>query len=149
MDNKPRSGILYKGGYKYQLVNRVVFETGLKPNRVEGIWTSYIELTRDGKLTIKDGYAWNGANSPAINTDNLIVASLIHDVLYQLLEEYELQRSYKDEIDAIMLRICKDLGMNWFRRWYIAKVLKYLGHHTLNKPNIKKFIPYTKLIQKN
>ena len=39
--------------------------------------------SKDSILEIKKGYAWDGASGPIINTQDTLVASLVHDVLYQ------------------------------------------------------------------
>ena len=36
-------------------------------------------------LLIKDGYAWDGASGPTIDTKNTQTASLVHDGLWQLI----------------------------------------------------------------
>ncbi|EPS7957029.1 hypothetical protein [Vibrio parahaemolyticus] len=48
----------------------------------------YLSLSEQGLLTIKKGYSWDGVSGPATDTRrNLILASLVHDELYQLMRE--------------------------------------------------------------
>ncbi|MDF5607407.1 hypothetical protein P3745_24975, partial [Vibrio parahaemolyticus] len=49
--------------------------------------SSYLSLSEQGLLTIKKGYSWDGVSGPATDTRNLILASLVHDELYQLMRE--------------------------------------------------------------
>ena len=84
----------------------VPFECGLKPEQI--IANDFIQLecidSETVLLTAKKGYSWDGA-SGAINTESWIVASLVHDCLYQLMREGLLDRS---------LRKQADLAMNYF-----------------------------------
>jgi predicted membrane-bound dolichyl-phosphate-mannose-protein mannosyltransferase len=51
--------ITYKYGYKYQLCETYTIDTVIYPK--ENITTFFIDLNTKGKLTIRKGYAWDGA----------------------------------------------------------------------------------------
>ena len=67
-------------------------------------------------LTVRKGYAWDGASGPTIDTDNTIKASLIHDVLYQAIREGVLPPRYRRKADYEFRCILRDEGMNRWRR---------------------------------
>ena len=46
-----------------------------------------MSLNESGCLQIAAGYAWDGASGPTIDTRNSMIASLVHDALYQLIRE--------------------------------------------------------------
>ena len=86
----------YRDGYKYQLAEPVYFETAIHPAKT--IDTRFIELTEGGLLTVKAGYAWDGASGEipivriplTIDTKDSMRGSCAHDALYQLLRECRL-----------------------------------------------------------
>ena len=61
--------IIYKDGYKYQLCKTYTIDTAIYPK--ENITTFFIDLNTKGKLTIRKGYAWDGASGIAFDTCNL------------------------------------------------------------------------------
>ena len=72
----------YKSGYKYQLTEDEVFKAPFYPKIP--IDTDYISLTSSGIMTLKRGFAWNGANF-VIDRKSNMVASAFHDALYKLM----------------------------------------------------------------
>ena len=78
--------IVYREGYKYILEDD--FQVQLRHVRPKAnVITPMIELTADGLLTIRRGYAWDGASGPTFDTTSSMRASLVHDALYQLIRE--------------------------------------------------------------
>ena len=86
------------------------------------IKTDFIELSIEGILTIKKGYAWDGPSGPTIDTPNFMRGSLVHDALYQLLRYQLIDEEWRDEADEELRRICCEDGMPkiWARWVYIA-----------------------------
>jgi hypothetical protein len=77
----------------------------IKPKK--GIKTAFITLDTKGKLTIKEGYAWDGPSGPVVDTKENMRASLVHDALYQLMRQKKLSvKAYKDKADKIFKNIC-------------------------------------------
>lgn len=83
----------------------------------------YIKLI-NGNLTINIGYAWDGASGPVIDTKNTLIASLVHDALYQamrlnLIPNNEDTRKLADKT---FYNILKDHKVFVLRRsiWYFA-----------------------------
>jgi hypothetical protein len=128
-----------KGSYKYQL--RVDEDD---PSTVESPWghtchkhvvnfsftetsidTPYLSLINEGLTTalyIRDGYAWDGASGPTLDTRNSMRASLVHDSLWQLIAAGELGEGYRASADKEFHSILKEDGMDRFRAklWYWA-----------------------------
>ena len=80
-----RTDLTYKKGYKYQLYDQYRITTPLRP--IHTINTRYIELTTGGVMTIKCGYAWDGASGPTLDTKSTMHGSLFHDASYQLIRQ--------------------------------------------------------------
>lgn len=94
-----RGCILYREGYKYVLEED--FQVQLRHVRPKmHVATPFIELTTDGLLTIRKGYAWDGASGPTFDTNSSMRAALAHDAIYQLIREswliFELDRPLAD-----------------------------------------------------
>lgn len=130
--------ILYKKGYKYQLIETFHFKINIKSSFE--IVTDYIELTTKGDLTIKKGYAWDGPSGPTIDTLNFMRGSLVHDALYQLMREGHLTgsrcRNYADDLLQI---ICGIDGMSAIRVWGVYWAVRLFGGPTAD-PARKKLI---------
>ena len=80
--------------------------------------------SKDGILSVKKGYAWDGASGPIINTRDTLVASLVHDVLYQAMRLNLIKSSKENRMiaDKNFFEILKMNGVNSIRRkvWYFA-----------------------------
>ena len=68
--------------YKYQLKADSSFRVPVEGYKID---EDYYSLNEFGTLTLKKGYAWNGATA-AIDTKNFIESSAVHDSLYQLIK---------------------------------------------------------------
>jgi len=117
--------ITYRSGYKYQLRNTYKISTGIIPPYE--LTTRYLTLGTDGKLTIKAGYAWDGASGPAIDTQNFMRGSLVHDALYQLMEDKHLSHDHMEAIDRLLQKLCIEDGMSKMRAWWVYQGVKYGG----------------------
>ncbi len=110
--------IAYNGGYKYQLKETYTVAIGIKPST--SIDTEYIDLDSEGKLTIKEGYAWDGPSGPTIDTLTFMRGSLVHDALYQLMREKHVDHNtHREAADRILQEICKEDGMWSLRAWWV------------------------------
>ena len=112
-------------GYKYQLVKAYPLPIKIRPNRL--INTGFIKLTMGGILTIKSGYAWDGA-SGAPDTKNIMRASLVHDALYQLMRQKDLDH-LKDRkpADELLRDICIEDGMSKRRADLVYRAVRIFG----------------------
>lgn len=128
--------ISYKKGYKYQLTDS--YQTDIKILPEKEVDTPYIKLTTQGNLTIKAGYAWDGPSGPTIDTLNFMRGSLVHDALYQLMRNGELDsKRDKDPADRLLQKMCKKDGMKSARAWWVYKGLALAGKGATLKKNKK------------
>ena len=127
--------IAYKKGYKYQLNADAVFYVDIYPRY--DIITKFIELTTEGKLTIKDGYAWDGPSGPTIDTKNFMRGSLVHDALYQLMRMRKISLKYKELADVKLKDICLEDGMWKIRAGWVYKGLVVFGKGSTLPKNAK------------
>ena len=120
--------IKYRGGYKYQLAADSSVATNIKPKA--DIATKFITLSKAGKLTVLEGYAWDGPSGPVQDTRLNMRASLFHDALYQLMRKKKLTRKVnKDKADKLFRKICVEDGVPKL----VAKAY-YLGLQLGGKP---------------
>jgi hypothetical protein len=114
------NAIQYRSGYRYQLAAAYSVQVNIFPDAL--IRTEFIDLTPDGWLTMRRGYAWDGASGPTLHTRNTFRGSLVHDALYQLMREEHLPRSWRRAADLEMQRILCEDGMTQARAflWYRA-----------------------------
>jgi len=116
--------IKYRSGYKYQIVEDYQVKVSVLPN--SDIETDYIDLSTNGMLVIKKGYAWDGPSGPTIDTPNFMRGSLVHDALYQLLRNELIDEKWRDEADEELRRICLEDGMCKMRtKWVYIAVRKW------------------------
>ena len=118
--------IVYTDGYKYQLNRNYYLQTDIIPK--EFIRTEFIDLSMDGFLSIREGFAWDGPSGPTIDTLNFMRGSLVHDSLYYLMREGYLEHSvYRKQADAILRKICLEDGMSSIRAWFVFKAVEWFG----------------------
>jgi hypothetical protein len=111
--------------YRYQLVESE--PTQLNADFFDVIAENDFIILVCGCLLIKEGYAWDGASGPAINTLTFVRGSLVHDALYQLIREGLLPRSYRRAADSLLRDICIEDGMNRIRAWYVYRSVRMFG----------------------
>ena len=121
---KSHHGITYSESEKYDYVlehlhteyTGIFFDAGIE---------DYVAL-RNGKLLIGGGYAWDGPTW-AIDTENFMRGSLIHDALYQLMREGQLDSSYRKQADVLLYHTCREDGMSWWRASYVYQMVRWFG----------------------
>ena len=108
--------------YKYKFKVEENFSIEL-PFKIPDFVHPYASL-KDGILSVKRSYAWAGASGPVINTRDTLVASLVHDVLYQAMRLNLIKPSKENRkiADKNFFEILKMNGVNSIRRkvWYFA-----------------------------
>lgn len=123
--------------YKYQLVESVhIYFKDIEfniDNTFEDVVmiNKYVYLEKDN-IYISKGYAWDGATC-ALDTDTFMISSLIHDALYQLISENQLDKSERIKADQILKQLCIEFGMNKIRANYVYLAVRLFGGLFLNK----------------
>lgn len=105
--------IQYTCGYKYQLYTDYTME--LPAAFVGFIFSTRFYDLQDRKLTIRAGYAWNGASGPTWDDKSNMRGSLVHDCLYQAIIEGHLPRTLRPDVDQLLHALCVEDGMNRLR----------------------------------
>lgn len=116
--------IYYKAGYKYQITRDMHYQTTILGYDID---IEYIRLTPDGLLTLKKGYAWNGASGPTWDTKNSQRGSGEHDAGYQLIRLGYLPRETKEYFDQLLYDLCVQDGMFKFRAAYWKWAVIHFG----------------------
>ena len=112
--------IKYTDGYKYQLAEDYQIMTDIMPEKL--IDTPLLRLDVDGLLTIRRGYAWDGASGPTIDTKSSMRGALVHDAFYQLMRMDLLGQHNREAADCLLRDICIEDGMLTLRAklWYFC-----------------------------
>jgi len=105
--------------YRFILTAPLTLDTGIINRACK---TDWIELDRNGVMTLSADYAWDGASGIAINTENAIAASCGHDALYQLMDLGLLPLTQRLKADACLRRWLIEGGMIELRAnlWFFA-----------------------------
>jgi len=88
---------------------------------------SLFELHKSGELVIYKGYLWDGVSGPTLDTDNTMLAGLIHDVLYQAIRLKLIPVIYKEHADLLLKQTLIEQGMGSFRAGYYYMAVKWFG----------------------
>ena len=78
----------------------------------------FLELDEEGWLTIEAGYVWDFGSGPAIDTPDMVVASLVHDAGCDLTAEGALPWKCRRMFDKEFRRVLRKYGTPAIRRWY-------------------------------
>ena len=129
-----RRFIKYRADYKYQLAEDYQMNIPIQPRA--DIVTGFIELDTAGKLTVKNGYAWDGPSGPVVDTNENLRASLVHDALYQLMRNGDLRAHvHRKTADELFRDLCKADGVSSFRANVYYRVLRRFGKPAASPQN--------------
>jgi hypothetical protein len=103
----------------------------------------FISINISGILTIKEGYAWDGASGPTYDTENTIVPSCVHDALYQLMREKAIPRSFRIKVDKLFYKMLRSRGMMWIRAKYWYRGVRMGGSSSTDPKNKKPILTAT------
>ena len=115
--------------YKYELLRDIEIVTKLTGKYND---TDYFTLHKDGRLIAKKGYRWDGASGPAIDTITVMRASLFHDLLWQLIEEFFISEVYRHYSNRLFRDICIEDGM-----WKVRAYTFYYTVDLIGRPYIR------------
>jgi hypothetical protein len=110
----------YTDGYKYQIRKDMQFRIPVDFAEFS-IDTDFISL-ESCILTIRKGYAYDGASGPTFDTRNSMRGSAFHDAMYQLFVLGLLPRTLKSLVDELFRDMLRQDGMSAFRSaaWHRA-----------------------------
>lgn len=110
--------------YKYQLAEE--YTTSTPVDYGKNITTDFLHLTEKGFLTVKQGYAWDGASGPTIDCRSSMRGSLVHDAFFQLMRMSLLPQAWLNAVNKLFYEMLLDDGMWRFRAWlYYHGVRKF------------------------
>jgi hypothetical protein len=124
--------IEYCKGYKYQLRADYQIQTPIFPD--EDVVTELVQLTRDGMLTIRKYFAWDGASWPAIDTRTNMRAALVHDALYYLMRCAGLDLKWRGTSDWMLQQIMVEDGAWPFRASYYFSAVQAFAERYAQTP---------------
>tara|TARA_R110000765_G_scaffold52400_3_gene105412 strand:- start:240 stop:695 length:456 start_codon:yes stop_codon:yes gene_type:complete len=146
LDSKTLGGVWYRKLrpiHKYQVQSTALFEfeprhrldlgNGLyQAARITSDFTGVpLVLIRPDHAWIYPSYCWDGPSGPAIDTEDFLDGSLIHDALCQAIDLGLIDRKNQRKADGIMRRVNRSNGMGKFRAWYSwASVRAYRAYKT-------------------
>ena len=83
------------------------------------------------ELTLKAGYSWNIEGLALFEAENLVLSSLVHNALYQLLKSRSIGMRFRKMSDKIFLKLAKESRVNFFRRRFIYRFYRIFGKFKL------------------
>lgn len=111
----------WHGAWRYRVVRNVVFHFPahlVRFRRLSGHgWATH----EDGRLDVDQGYTWDGPSGPAINCEASVVASLVHDIVCELVLTAPGKHAYPCgyfRAHRLYRMICRAQGMHPVRAWY-------------------------------
>lgn len=128
-----QQGLDFHKLYPYQLDRAVHAQTevrgqyGLVPCRKDPPSAPWVQLTSDGSIVLRVDYSWDGATGPVFNTPDIMMASLVHDGLYQLMRERKIPTDCRADADKTFRKLCRANGMGRFRAWYCWLAVRMFG----------------------
>ena len=108
-----------QNGYKYRLTER--YEHKFLARTIlpaVALACSYHTLYPQQVIAFEVGYAWDGCSGPAIDRPVTMLASLVHDGLYQLMRERLLAQRYREWADLEFYRLLDRSGFTFARAYY-------------------------------
>lgn len=115
----------YTTGYKHQLCEDEACSTDIHPFIT--IDHKFFHLSIGGTLTVRAGYAWDGASGGCPDNKYTLTPSLFHDALYQMMRLDLLPQSRRNDIDKILYVQMRDRGLNWFTAKFYYRMVRRFG----------------------
>lgn len=137
----PLRPLRYRKSYKYQVAEKYVFKLPFKiRGLLKPIKHEFWEIHPDGTIVIYPGYAWDGASGPTWDTYSVILASLIHDILYQAMRWGKLSKSYKPWADRLLHDVMIIRGATAFRAGYYKIAVEKFGDSAIAESSKRKIL---------
>lgn len=128
-----KDSLFFTSGYKHQVKHD--FTVHIHELLVYGeVKYDFIHL-KDGYLTAKAGFGWDGASGPTYDTKSTRRGVLLHDIIYRLIRQRLLPPEVKLLADKIMHFVMIKDGMWEWRAngWY--KSVSEFGDSSINPRN--------------
>ncbi len=102
--------IYFKAGYKYQLTRPYSVFTGIYPK--EDIVYPFFTIKENGWLHVKEGFAWDGASGPTLDSKSSMRPSLVHDCFCQAAKDRKIDyKEYAPQYNQLFKKMCIEDGM--------------------------------------
>ena len=126
--------IRFRADYKCQLAEDYQMNIPIQPKA--DIITGFIKLNTVGRLTVKNGYAWDGPSGPVVDMRQNLRASLVHDAIYQLMRNNLLSAHvHRKTSDKLFRDICKADGVSSITANVYYKSLRRFGKPAASPQN--------------
>lgn len=96
----------------------------------------YIHLRYDGMLNLRSGYIWDFGSGPAIDTPDMVLASLVHDAFYELMNLELIPWTVRKKADKLLKQMLLDSGTHWLRAHWVYWAVR-IGYPIVKKFGIK------------
>lgn len=118
-----------KAQWRYTTVEKYFFTVQIA---VDGkVGNDFVALqsinSHQSVLCISREYSWDGPSGPTIDTPDFMRASLVHDALYQLMQEGYISKDYRKHADQIFFEILREDKMPWIRAAYSWLAVRLFG----------------------
>jgi hypothetical protein len=130
-------------GYKYALMEPYVYETEFSLPKAIAETHGWVKLNASGRLSLKQGYAWDGPSGPTLDTKDFMRGSLVHDALYQLMRLKLLSGRLRKRADVLLWMICLEDGMPKARANYVYHAVRAFGASAARPPRKPKKVRIT------
>lgn len=118
------------GPYKYELQGRYEHPEPIAIRPDIAVDHPFMTLSTEGRLTVEDKYAWDGASGPVPDTSDVMRASLVHDALYQMIRTGLVPRDggrNRKRADAVFRDTCIADGMSPAKATLLYHGLRVFG----------------------
>lgn len=82
-------------------------------------------ITPDGVVSAYQNFHWDFGSGPAINTPQMVWASVVHDVICRMTNEGRIPWSAREKGDKFFRLQLKQAGVHPLRRWWCYTAVKY------------------------
>lgn len=122
--------IYYRTGFNNQLSDKFIISHDLLPK--ESVSTKWLSL-HNQILTIEEGYGWDGDTGLIEQNKCTVLASCVHDALYDLLRRGLIHYSYRLQADQLYLELAILGGLPRLRAMVRYYAIRWFGEpHSLS-----------------
>lgn len=116
--------------YRYRLTEKFSIQTKIKVDvDSKSQLDNFIAFNKEGVLTVFENFCWDGLSGPTLNFSHTQKASLVHDALYQLMEEGKLPQSARLAADKEFYHLLLSSGVAKMYCWYLYAGVRLFGKY--------------------